>query len=114
MTESQNIKLEAIKNRATRYELVLQRGAERLRLCYTGRKNRHGLIDAIRRNGAELVQLTGAEAFKLEAGPAAIMGDWRLSFSGRTQREAIIAGELAWFWSGQSRIAADVEITPKA
>lgn len=103
MTENQNAKLEAIKNRATRYELVIERGAERLRLCYTGRKNRNGIIDAIRRNGAELVDLTGAESFKLGsgncAGPSVLLGDWRICFSGRTQREAIIAGELRWFAS---------------
>ncbi len=99
MTENQTVKLKAIKNRATRYELVLssEGSHQKLRLCYTGRKNRSGLMAAIRANGPELVKLTGASDFQLSKGPAATLGSWRLAFSGRTQREAIIAGELPWF-----------------
>lgn len=107
MTDSQTAKLESLRNYSTRYELVLQRGTERFRLSYTQRKNRAGMIDAIRRNGAELVELTGAQDFKLEPGPAAVLGDWRISFSHRTQRDAIKEGELVWFWAGKSRIVGD-------
>lgn len=99
MTESQAVKLEAIKNRATRYELILERGAERLRLCYTSRKNRRGMIDAIFRNGKELGSFSGSQEVRFGNGATAQLGDWAVRFSGRTQREAIQAGELRWFGS---------------
>jgi hypothetical protein len=99
LTENQNAKLDAIKNRATRYELVIQRGDERFRLCYTGRKNRRGMIDWIFRNGKELAAFSGSEEVRFGHGATAQLGDWHISFSGRTQREAIIAGELPWFAS---------------
>lgn len=71
-------KLEALKNRATRYELVLTHGpsGKRLRLCYTSRNNRRGLIDAVQRNGEELVKRTGFEQFKAGCGqpPSATLG----------------------------------------
>lgn len=101
MTESQTAKLEAIKNRATRYELVLERGAERFRLCYTSRKNRRGMIDAIFRNGKELGAFSGSQDVRFGHGATAQLGDWAVRFSGRTQREAIQAGELAWFAATQ-------------
>jgi hypothetical protein len=114
MTENQNIRLEQIKNRATRYELVLRKAGHELRLAYTRRKNRAGMLDMIWRNSAELVSFTGAQEFKLGADKrSAIMGEWLVAFSGRTERDAILAGELPWFWAGK-RIEAEVEITPKA
>jgi hypothetical protein len=90
-------KLDAIKNRATRYELVLTNldSGEKRRLCYTSKKNRTGLFAAIRSNGTELVAFSGSEDFKLEGKASASIGRWSVAFSGRTQREAIIAGELA-------------------
>jgi hypothetical protein len=97
MTTSQTEKLESLRNFGTRYELVLERGAERFRLCYTGRKNRRGMIDAIFRLGAELGAFTGQKEVRFGKGATAQLGDWAVRFSGRTQREAIIAGELAWF-----------------
>lgn len=101
MTASQTAELERLKNRATRYELVLERGAERLRLCYTARKNRRGMIDAIFRLGAELGAFTGQKEVRFGHGATAQLGDWAVRFSGRTQREAVLAGELRWFASSQ-------------
>lgn len=101
MTTNQIEKLDNLKNRATRYELVLERGAERLRLCYTARKNRRGLIDAIFRLGAELGAFTGQKEVRFGQGATAQLGDWAVRFSGRTQREAIQAGELGWFAAGK-------------
>jgi len=104
MTETQIAKLERLHNHPTRYELVLQHAqtGERVRLAYILRNNRSGLMDAIRRNGAELEAFTGSTTFDLskKGQPAAAqLGSWRASFSGRTQREAIISGELVWFAS---------------
>lgn len=99
MTQEQMTKLEAIKNRTTRYELVISRGAERFRLCYTARKNRRGMIDWIFRNGKELAAFSGSQEVRFGQGATAQLGDWHISFSGRTQREAILSGELVWFES---------------
>lgn len=95
-------RLEGLRHRDTRYELVMlhSRTGQRLRLCYTARNNRRGLIDAIRNGGTDLTRVAGAEEFTLGKGPSARIGDWTLTFSGRTQREAIAANaELPWFKS---------------
>jgi hypothetical protein len=103
MTDSQTAKLESLRNYATRYELVLTNldSGEKRRLCYTSKKNRTGLFVAVRKNGTELVAFCGAEDFKLTGKAEALIGRWSLRFSGRTQREAIQAGELAWFCAGK-------------
>lgn len=93
-------RLKAMVNRATRYELVMVHAitGQRLRICYTARRNRSGLVDAIRSHGPDLVRVTGAEEFKVGIGATATLADWSILFSGRTQREAISSGaELRWF-----------------
>ena len=102
MTENQTAKLAAIKNRSTLYELVIQRGAEQFRLCYSARNNRRGMIDWIFRNGKELAAFSGSEEVRFGHGATAQLGDWHISFSGRTQREAISSGELRWFASKEA------------
>jgi len=108
MTASQ--KLEALRNRSTAYELALTNldSGEKRRLCYAVRNNRSGLIAAIRRNGPELVVFCGSERFQLEgkgAAPVALLGRWRIAFSGRTQREAISTGsELRWFLASEPAV----------
>jgi hypothetical protein len=99
MTKTQTTKLENLRNYETRYELVLTHAetGEKRRLCYTARKNRRGLIDAIFRTGAELGAVTGQKEVVVGQGASAQIGAWRVAFSGRTQREAISSGELAWF-----------------
>jgi hypothetical protein len=58
---------------------------------------------AIRSNGPELVAFSASEDFKLVAGPAAQLGSWRIFFSGRTQRDAIVGdSELRWFASKEA------------
>jgi hypothetical protein len=104
MTEKQTAKLEALKNYATSYELVLTNldSGEKRRLCYTSKKNRVGLFSAIHKNGTELVAFCGAEDFKMTGKASATIGRWSVAFSGRTQREAIQAGELRWFASTEN------------
>ena len=76
------------------------RTGQRLRLCYTARNNRHGIADAIRTGGEDLVRVAGCDAFTFGKGPTAKIGDWSVTFSGRTQREAIAAdAELPWYKS---------------
>jgi hypothetical protein len=103
MTEDQMAKLESIKNFHTRYEVEVVRtadGARRL-VCYTPRKSRRGLADAIGQRASSIKAFLGL-------GEQA-MGDFRgtteylvfpnvgsIRFSGRTQRDAILAGELTY------------------
>ena len=107
MNASASLKLEALRNRSTAYELRLTNldSGEQRRLCYSHRNNRSGLIDAIRRNGPELVAFCGSERFTMEgkgSAPVAMLGRWRIAFSGRTQREAISTGsELRWFQASE-------------
>jgi hypothetical protein len=104
MTQNQIDKLEALKNYGSRYEIILERGAERVRLAYTSRKSGRGLRDAIHKNGAELVAFCGSEKMELGGRPMEyLIGGWSVRFSGRTQREAIQAGELAWFRAEESK-----------
>lgn len=97
LTETQIRQLARIQHYATRYELAAVRGNERVLICYTERKNRSGLWSAISSNRAEpLCRLTGAEeiTFGKRAADGGMMGDWKIVFTGRTQRPAILAGEL--------------------
>lgn len=92
-------RLERLRHQTTRYELVMRhtKTGEKRRVCYTARRNRRGLFDAMRSNGEALVRITGAQEFTFGTGSTATIGDWSVSFSGRTQREAISNGELRWF-----------------
>lgn len=90
--------LNAICGRATLYELAAIRGDQRILIAYCGRRGRGGILAACRKRGAALVALTGAESigFASQAADGATMGEWGIRFTGRTQRDAIQAGELAY------------------
>lgn len=93
LTPQQLAKLARIANYSTRYEVELVHldTGERRLLCYT-RKTERGIRDYIFRHAAEVVTFCGSDRlFKLS------IGRWRIAFTGRTQREAIMAGELPWF-----------------
>lgn len=95
-------KLSRLKHYATRYELVASRGngADRYLIAYTSRNNRRGLWAAVTEptRAAKLVKLTGSPeiTFAKRAGDGATMGEWRIAFSGRTQRECYLEGELPY------------------
>lgn len=94
-------KLESIHNRATRYELAAIMGERRVLIAYTGRRSRHGLLEACRKRGPQVVALTcpsGEELlnFDKKASNGATIGQWAIRFTGRTQRDAIMEGELPY------------------
>jgi hypothetical protein len=93
-------KLAAIATRSTLYEaaLVNTTTGERRLLCYSA-KTGAALRRYVWRKGAELVTFCGSERADAVAGNkrAIRIGQWQADFTGRTQREAIIGGELAWF-----------------
>lgn len=89
-------KLARIQNRSTLYELVAVKGDRRVLVCYCG-KSVSKQWRAVTRRGAELVSLCGVPPTQLMvyniSGKYFEFGEWRITLSGRTQREAIIAGE---------------------
>ncbi len=88
-------RLEALKQRATAYEVVIETGFERYRLCYW-RKSGRGLRDACRVYLNEIREATGlaTELPMFARHPqwpdgVITVGEWTIHYSGRTEREAI-------------------------
>jgi hypothetical protein len=93
-------KLERLHNRPTRYELIAERGETRILIAYCMRTGRHSILSACRQHGAALISFMGITdqdmiTFPKPARLGAKIGDWRVHFSGRTQRESI-QSELPW------------------
>ena len=88
-------KLSRIKNYSTRYEMVATNATtgESVLVCYTPRNNRRGMLDAIRNRAEAIKTLANTDAATVGR-IQVVVGDWTIRFSGRTQREAIIGGEL--------------------
>ena len=88
-------RLERLKYRATLYELVMERAGEKYLVLYSG-QSRDNLLSAVRKHGTIFAKITGSSiiTFGKRASDAATSGDWRIYFSGRTEREAITEGEL--------------------
>lgn len=95
-------RLERLQNQPTRYELVLERGEIRIRICYSMRTGRHSLLTACQKHGQTIVDLIGMDdkaqmVFLKPAALGAQIGEWRIHFTGRTQRDAISTrSELPW------------------
>jgi len=92
-------KLERIKLRGTLYEMVATLPNESRYLagyCNHGKMN---ILKMLQKNGEEWAKRIGEKDMITfdKGGRIADMGNIKISFSGRTQREAIIAGELPWF-----------------
>lgn len=99
MTTTQ--KLERLYNRATRYEVVAEHPDGRRYLIGYTSPTRPGMLRMIRQNGQAVVDrlgLTQAAVMtwggKGRLGHFATIGDWKVRFTGRTQRDAIIGGEV--------------------
>lgn len=104
-------KLARIHNRATCYELALINGDRRILICYSMRQGRHTILEACRKHGQAIVDLTCPHGeqnmvFLKPASLGATIGDWWIRFTGRTQREAIITGELPWIGDVKTEVAA--------
>lgn len=94
-------RLARLKNYATRYEIrgTNTETGQTVLIGYTAQKSRAGILAMCRKNGAEIVARLRGDSleFGKRAADGATLGHWRIGFSGRTQREAIIAGELPFF-----------------
>ena len=104
----ETLALARIHNRRTKYELVADHpDGRRVLLAYSPRRSRTGIWDAITSNGRReaIVELVGTKTidFELRASHGATMGDWKIIWSGRTQRDAYIGGELPYVEEGGGR-----------
>lgn len=96
MTTEQQTKLARIQRYATRYELVLEHDGARYLVQYTSQRSRRGLLASARTMADHIVRIAGGDeiTFASRAADGAMVNGWKLHFSGRTQRECILAGEL--------------------
>lgn len=101
MTTAQ--KLERLHNRATRYEVVAEhQDGRRYLVGYTSRPSRQGIAAIIRQNAEHVVRKLAlpADAEFTISGKGrfghvfTVPGGWSMRLTGRTQRDAIIGGEL--------------------
>lgn len=98
MTTTQ--KLEALRNYSTRYEVALSfADGRKMLVCYTPRKNKSGLLDAIQGRGkailAQMPDLSDDARLTYKAATGFDFGNGtRAHFTGRTQRDAICNGEM--------------------
>ena len=105
MNGEQCAKLARLQGLSTRYEAIVRRadGATRL-LCYSARHSGHGLRAALQQRAAEVLAFIGgdettrATVRRHKAGPQSIelTGGHVVAWSCRTQRDAIILGELPY------------------
>lgn len=98
LTKDQLRKLEALRLHSTRYELILTNGTLKYRVGYTARHSQVGAHNLANRCFDEINAIT-PRAFMGKQGDIATDAKWLVLFSGRTQREAIMEGELVWIGS---------------
>jgi hypothetical protein len=94
-------KLNRLTNRGTAYELIaVSPNMTKVLAGYTPRRSKEGIVRMLQKNGAawtKKVREITIEFIKMGKGPTAKLGDLTIFFTGRTQREAILEGELPWF-----------------
>jgi hypothetical protein len=100
MTEAQMVKLERLRFAPSRYEIeiVASSGAKHL-IAYTPRRSFRGLLDAVRQRGVAILRVVGMpeETQAERVGASLRFADGTvIRFSGRTQRDAIMHGELPY------------------
>ncbi len=94
-------KLARLRNHHTRYELAMWCGDRKILIAYTPRRGWAGITAAIQSKADAIVAAAGADyiRFGKRASDGATLGDWTINFTGRTQREAYIQGELEYVGS---------------
>lgn len=92
--------LERLRNHATLYELVMTRGNERILIAYSSGKGRTDIWRSVTsdKRVKAIIAKAGTEnlTFGKKVVDGAMMGEWKINFTGRTQREAISEGELPY------------------
>ena len=92
-------KLESLRNRPTKYELIAVSPENQPVLAGYCSHGKNNILSMLRKNGEQWASRIKADDMVTFAkdGRSAQLGQWKVYFSGRTQREAIILGELPWF-----------------
>lgn len=94
MTQELSAKLERLKHYKTRYELVATSPtSERVLAGYTSRRNNRGIQSLVVMNAELWCKVTSDDSITYGK-KSATMGGWKFAFSGRTQRDSYIDGEL--------------------
>ena len=99
LTETQIKKLARLYNRRTMYELAaIHTDGRRVLIAYSDGKGRRDVWNCCHNRATAVVALTGSEIFDFgkRAADGAVIGEWSIRFTGRTEREAIMEGELAY------------------
>lgn len=91
-------RLAAIAGRSTQYEIILQHDDGQTRLLGYGRKTRPGILAMVSRRAVELSTFCGGAKYitlkGLPRGVVGKIGGWSIRATARTERQAIIEGEL--------------------
>jgi hypothetical protein len=101
MTQDTQARLARLYNRRTAYELVAIRDDRRILIAYSQGRSRHSILAACRNRGQQVIDALGISAsdllmFAKRASDGCTIGPWSIRFSGRTEREAILTGELEY------------------
>ena len=86
----------------TRYELAIQHpDGRRYLVAYTSRKSRDGMLTIVRSRAVSLLAAcrlpdTSEIRFADRAADGAMIGEWHVNYTDRTQRQAICEGELTF------------------
>ena len=77
-------------NRATLYELAVERDDRRILICYSQRRTRGGIYRALSDRLEHVERVIGTKAinWSKRARDGATMGQWRIFWTGRTERDA--------------------------
>ena len=97
MTATVMERLTRLQRYATCYELAIRHADGRTYLlAYCGSKSRETVFRIARKHGTRIVEVTGVDQifFAKRSADGAIVGDWRIVWTGRTERDAITNGEL--------------------
>jgi hypothetical protein len=98
LTENEKSRLLALRNCATRHEVVLESLGNSWRLSYTGRRSRQGLMEVIRQRGPDIMTVVAVgddDVLRFNKdGSVSLTKDARVRFSGRSERGCILSGEL--------------------
>jgi hypothetical protein len=92
-------KLEDLYRRSTKYELVACYPDGQIVLAGYCSHGKNNILSMLRKNGEQWANRIKADDMVTFAkdGQSAQLGKYKVYFSGRTQRKAIILGELPWF-----------------
>ena len=104
LTPEQIKKMESLRHFSTRYELILQTpSGKKYLVVYTPRRNYKGILDALHENNSEkgrkilkILDLPEDTNLKKDEKYKGFMfpDGSKIFFSGRTQKDAILGGEL--------------------